>query len=80
MLTTLLAVAAASWGVVMALAPLLQLRRMLHRDSSDDVSIGYLVLLLSEQGISGCPPRTASPGCKHSNADSNDGPCALSQH
>jgi len=44
--TTVLAVAAASWGVVMALAPLLQLRRMLGRRSSDDVSIGYLVLLL----------------------------------
>lgn len=46
MLTTVLAVAAASWGVVMALAPLLQLRRMLRRRSSEDVSIGYLVLLL----------------------------------
>lgn len=46
MLTTVLAVAAATWGVVMALAPLLQLRRMLRRHSSDDVSIGYLVLLL----------------------------------
>lgn len=46
MLTTVLAVAAASWGVVMALAPLLQLRRMLRRRSSDDVSIEYLVLLL----------------------------------
>lgn len=45
-LTTVLAVAAASWGVVMALAPLLQLRRMLRRRSSEDVSIGYLVLLL----------------------------------
>lgn len=44
--TTVLAVAAASWGVVMALVPLLQLRRMLGRRSSDDVSIGYLVLLL----------------------------------
>ncbi len=45
MITTL-AVAAATWGVVMALAPLLQLRRMLRRRSSDDVSIGYLLLLL----------------------------------
>lgn len=44
--TTVLAVAAASWSVVMALAPLLQLRRMLGGRSSDDVSIGYLVLLL----------------------------------
>lgn len=46
MLTTVLAVCAATWGVVMAVAPLLQLRRMLRRRSSADVSIGYLVLLL----------------------------------
>lgn len=46
MLVTFLAVTAATWGVVMALAPLLQLRRMLRRRSSEDVSIGYLVLLL----------------------------------
>lgn len=46
MLTTILAVAAATWGVVMAVAPLLQLRRMLRRRSSEDVSIGYLVVLL----------------------------------
>lgn len=45
MLTTVLAVAAATWGVVMALAPL-QLRRMLRRRSSEDVSIGYLVVLI----------------------------------
>ena len=45
MITTL-AVAAATWGVVMALAPLLQLRRMLRRRSPDDVSIGYLLPLL----------------------------------
>lgn len=43
---TVLALAAATWGVVMALAPLIQLRRMLRRGSSDDVSLGYLVLLL----------------------------------
>lgn len=41
-----LGVAAASWGVVMAVAPLLQLRRMLRRRSSADVSIGYLLVLL----------------------------------
>lgn len=46
MLTIFLAVTASTWGVVMALAPLLQVRRMLRRRSSDDVSIGYLVLLL----------------------------------
>src|SRR5450756_3043620 len=45
MATSILAVTAASWAVVTGLAPLLQLRRMLER-SSDDISIGYLVLLL----------------------------------
>lgn len=46
MIITVLAVAAATWSVGMALAPLLQLRRMLSRRSSDGVSIAYLVLLL----------------------------------
>lgn len=41
-----LAVLAASWGVVMALSPALQIRRILQRRSSDDVSIGYLTVLL----------------------------------
>lgn len=45
-LTNLLDVAAATWGVILAPASLLQLRRMLRRRSSDDVSIDYLVLLL----------------------------------
>ena len=41
-----LAVAAGSWAVLMGLAPLLQLRRMLARGSSADVSVGYLLVLL----------------------------------
>jgi MtN3 and saliva related transmembrane protein len=45
-LETAFGVAAASWGVVMALAPLLQIVRMHKRRSSDDVSIGYLAVLL----------------------------------
>ena len=44
-MTDTLAVVAASWGVVMALAPLLQIRRMLERRSSADVSIAYLAVL-----------------------------------
>lgn len=40
------AVAAASWAVLMAVAPLLQVRRMLQRRSSTDVSVGYLLVLL----------------------------------
>jgi MtN3 and saliva related transmembrane protein len=40
------AVMAAGWGVVMAVAPLLQIRRILERRSSADVSLGYLAVLL----------------------------------
>jgi len=42
----ILAVAAATWAVLMAVAPLLQVRRMLQRRSSADVSVGYLLILL----------------------------------
>jgi MtN3 and saliva related transmembrane protein len=41
-----LAVLAASWGVLMAISPILQVRRILERQSSDDVSLGYLGVLL----------------------------------
>jgi len=37
---------AAIWGVVMAVAPALQIRRMVHTGSSRDVSSGYFLLLL----------------------------------
>jgi MtN3 and saliva related transmembrane protein len=40
------AVAAATWAVLMGIAPLLQVRRMLQRRSSADVSLGYLLILL----------------------------------
>jgi len=40
-----LAVLAATWGVLMATAPILQIRRMLARRSSADVSISYLGVL-----------------------------------
>ena len=40
-----LGVAAAAWGVLMAVSPLLQIRRMLERQSSADVSIAYLAVL-----------------------------------
>jgi uncharacterized protein with PQ loop repeat len=36
---------AATWGVLMALSPLLQIRRMLERRSSADVSMAYLAVL-----------------------------------
>lgn len=36
---------AATYGVLMAISPLLQIRRMLQTHSSDDVSIGYLAVI-----------------------------------
>ena len=46
MSTTVLAVAAASWAVLMALAPILQIRAIVDRRSSRGVSIGYFLVLL----------------------------------
>lgn len=45
-MTDILAVLAASWGVLMAISPLLQIRRMLQRRSSADLSLSYLGVLL----------------------------------
>ncbi len=44
-MTDSLAVMAASWGVLMALSPMLQIRRVLGRRSSADISIAYLGVL-----------------------------------
>jgi uncharacterized protein with PQ loop repeat len=44
-MTDALAVTAATFGVLMAIAPLLQIRRMLETRSSADVSLGYLWVL-----------------------------------
>ncbi|HKY24845.1 MAG TPA: SemiSWEET family transporter [Gaiella sp.] len=44
--TTALGVAAATFGVAMGLSPLLQLRRVVLRGSSADVSVPYLAVLL----------------------------------
>jgi MtN3 and saliva related transmembrane protein len=46
MIVTGLAVAAAAWGVLMGISPILQIRRMLRQRSSRDVSIGYFAVLL----------------------------------
>jgi MtN3 and saliva related transmembrane protein len=43
---TMLGVMAAGWGVVMALSPAMQIRRMVHLRSSRDVSIGYLSIIV----------------------------------
>lgn len=40
-----LGVLAASWGVLMAISPALQIRRILERRSAADVSIAYLAVL-----------------------------------
>ncbi len=45
-MVTILGVAAASFGLVMAVSPLLQVRRMWRRQSSKDVSLGYFAILI----------------------------------
>ena len=47
MAQVILAVVASSWGVLMGIAPILQIRRMLLERSSRDVSIGYFLILLA---------------------------------
>jgi MtN3 and saliva related transmembrane protein len=43
---TILAWAAATWGVAMAASPILQIRRILKRGSSHDVSLGAFAVLI----------------------------------
>lgn len=44
--TTALAILASSWGIVMGIAPALQIRRILESRSSRDVSLGFLSVYL----------------------------------
>ncbi|HEV2951165.1 MAG TPA: SemiSWEET family transporter [Actinomycetota bacterium] len=44
-MTDALGVMAAAWGVLMAISPTLQIRRILERRSSSDISISYLAVL-----------------------------------
>ena len=46
MSATTLGIVAAAWGVVMALSPLVQIRRMIRLGSSRDVSIAYLLVIV----------------------------------
>lgn len=46
MLETGLGVAAAAWGILMAISPALQIRKMLLHQSSREVSIAYFWVLL----------------------------------
>ena len=43
---TALGFVAAAWGVLMALSPILQIRRILAYRSSREVSIGYLAVIV----------------------------------
>jgi MtN3 and saliva related transmembrane protein len=43
---TPLGIVAASWGVAMAVSPVLQMRTMIQRRSSAGLSRGYLVVLI----------------------------------
>lgn len=45
--TSVLAVTASSWGVLMGISPVLQIRQMLRERSSREVSLGYYVILLA---------------------------------
>lgn len=47
MVVPVLSVAASSWGVLMGVSPVLQIRRMLRERSSRDVSLGYFMILLT---------------------------------
>jgi MtN3 and saliva related transmembrane protein len=44
--STALGVAAATWGMFMALSPLLQVREIRRRRSSEGISVGYFGVLL----------------------------------
>jgi uncharacterized protein with PQ loop repeat len=45
-MTDVLPLVAGAWGVLMGLAPLLQIRTILQRRSSADVSVGSMAVLL----------------------------------
>ena len=44
-MVTALAFVAASWGIAMAVSPVLQIRKMIHHRSSHGISIGYPLVL-----------------------------------
>jgi MtN3 and saliva related transmembrane protein len=46
MLETGLGLAAAAWGILMAISPALQIRKMLQHRSSREVSVAYFSVLL----------------------------------
>lgn len=46
MVSTALGIAAATWALVMALAPILQIREIMRQGSSEGISIGYFAVLI----------------------------------
>jgi MtN3 and saliva related transmembrane protein len=51
MASTALGLAAASWAVVMALSPILQIREIRRRNSSEGISLAYFGVLLVGFGL-----------------------------
>ena len=50
-MTTVFGVSAASWAMLMAVSPLLQVREIRRRRSSAGISIGYFAVLLVGFGL-----------------------------
>ena len=44
-MVTALAFAAATWGIAMAVSPVLQIRKIVQHRSSRGVSLGYMIVL-----------------------------------
>ena len=44
-MVTVLAFSAATWGIAMAVSPVLQIRKIVHHRSSRGVSVGYMTVL-----------------------------------
>ena len=44
-MVTALAFVAATWGIAMAVSPVLQIRKIVHHRSSHGVSVGYMSVL-----------------------------------
>lgn len=51
MVSIVLGITAASWALVMAFAPILQIREIVRRGSSEGVSIGYFAVLIVGFGL-----------------------------
>jgi MtN3 and saliva related transmembrane protein len=51
MVSSALGITAAAWAVVMALSPLLQVREIIRRGSSEGISVGYFGVLLVGFGL-----------------------------